>query len=266
MNTTKKCLNCNKNIDSSTKALQCDNCSGYIHHNCVNIPIDDIHIFTRSRAKGFRFVCKTCAGKPAELNKRNPQIFGQANVSTLDSQSELSEIKSLLLDLKCSIDNINERLLHLESNINSSSPLSADIYEDLVAETIDRINRTKNIVVVGVPETIDNTEVVDNIKSVCGAGNVSVVKAYRVGKKQVNKPRLVKIELLSSRDAFQILKDKNRLKDSVHSNYIIKRDETPRQRDYLKSLRSELDKRLREGEQNLTIKYIRGIPKIVGRD
>jgi hypothetical protein len=41
------------------------------------------------------------------------------------------------------------------------------------------------------------------------------------------------------------------------------RDRTNRERDHLKGLQAELDRRIKSGEKNITIKYINGIPNIV---
>jgi hypothetical protein len=40
-------------------------------------------------------------------------------------------------------------------------------------------------------------------------------------------------------------------------------DRTPRQTQYLKSLREELNQRINSGETNLTIKYINRVPQII---
>lgn len=280
MSTIKKCLNCSKNIDSSGKALQCDSCCGFIHHNCADIPLDDIQRFTRSRAKGFRFVCKSCAKlKPRNSNNVSDDIFfndklsgstslisSEQNIDT--SNINLGEIKNLLTDLRNSISNINERLSRLESQIVKSDTLSDNTFEDVVNETLERISREKNVMVAGVPEDINCEEVVENIiKTTCGnTDNTLVVKAYRVGHKKSIKPRLIKIELSSKKDAIHVLKNKNKLQNSIFKNYKLKGDETLRQRNYLKTLRTELNSRLDRGEVGLTIKYFRGVPKIIAQD
>jgi hypothetical protein len=46
-------------------------------------------------------------------------------------------------------------------------------------------------------------------------------------------------------------------------NILIVPDRTPRQLDYYRQLKVQLNERQRNGETNLTIKYISGQPKIV---
>ena len=45
--------------------------------------------------------------------------------------------------------------------------------------------------------------------------------------------------------------------------FLIYSDQTPNQQIYLQNLKEEMTRRNNEGEEDLTIKYIKGIPKIV---
>lgn len=249
MSAANKCSNCRKDIDQIGNTLQCDNCSGFLHHYCADVALDELQRFTRSRAKGFRFICKNCASeKPkADIN--------------------LKDIRDLLTSLKRTIEDINIRLSNLETQYTSSSALSDEVFENVVSETIDRLNRATNVVVIGVPENI-NANIVSNdiVSTLCGSEtNITVSKAYRLGKITA-KPRPIKIELPSKRDAIYILKNKDKLKKTAFKDYIVRGDCTKREINYLKKLRGELTERVQKGEADLTIKYIRGVPKIIQRN
>lgn len=45
----------------------------------------------------------------------------------------------------------------------------------------------------------------------------------------------------------------------------VSRDRTPQERGFLLDLRGQLEKRTKKGEDDLTIKYVNGTPKIVKR-
>lgn len=226
--------------------MQCDNCEGYLHHSCADIPLDELQRFTRSRAKGFRFICKSCV-----------------NIKS-DERCNLKNIHDLLKSLRESIDNINYRLSNLESQIAGPVTLPLRTFEDVVGEAVERISRARNIIVSGVPESVDAAEASRSIiVTTCGSdNNIFATKAHRIGKIG-SKPRLIKIEFDRRGDVLHVLKNKDKLKTSIISKYRVFSDQTLRQRNYLKDLRQELSQRTQQGESNLTIKYFRGTPKIV---
>lgn len=78
------------------------------------------------------------------------------------------------------------------------------------------------------------------------------------------KIRPLKISLASASDVFKTLGSSRKLKsDQIFNAVRITSDKTPKQRLYFQNLRKELDKRRSDGESNLTIKYVKGIPSIV---
>lgn len=84
-------------------------------------------------------------------------------------------------------------------------------------------------------------------------------KAIRVGKSIAEKVRPMKV-ILSSRDIVaSCLRNKHKLKDSGTN---LGTDLTKSQRDYYKSLRTELNNRLASGEKDLIIRYKLGVPYI----
>lgn len=85
-------------------------------------------------------------------------------------------------------------------------------------------------------------------------------KIIRLGKFAADRTRAIKVCFASEEMAKAILRNKNCLK-----NHYIKifSDQTPHQRKHLQNLVKELDKRTADGEPNLIIKYIKGIPKII---
>jgi hypothetical protein len=86
----------------------------------------------------------------------------------------------------------------------------------------------------------------------------------RLGKSSGRKPAPLKLRLNHSDSARSCLRKQSVLlgKD-VYAKIVIREDRTPRQMQYLKSLREELNQRINSGETNLTIKYINRVPQII---
>lgn len=79
-----------------------------------------------------------------------------------------------------------------------------------------------------------------------------------------NNPRPIKITLCEEDIVHNLIRKAKTLRDSNSFKKInISLDRTPRQLEHYKSLKRELNQRISDGETNLKIKYIRGIPKIV---
>lgn len=247
------CANCTKPVlPSDSSKLQCDGCKRMIHVACTDLPQDDR--ITRRRIKCLKVLCNSCS---ANLES-SLDIKGLIESFKNDMRRELE-------DVKLKIDTLNEKLTAVEN----SSVQSSDV---VIQEVLDRLNRAKNVFIRGVPEATGDinakkehdksvvTEVLNTVN--CPANPVTIL---RVGKPNpTNKyPRMIKLVMPNERDARTILRNKKSLIEKVSTSKLsIISDQTPSQVQLLKDLRGELDTRKANGEQNLTIKYIHGIPKI----
>lgn len=79
--------------------------------------------------------------------------------------------------------------------------------------------------------------------------------------------RPIKTIFSTATDVFDIIRSKKKiLVSNLPSTISISTDRTPYQRESMKKLREELAARQASGEQNLTIKFIKGLPTIIRRD
>ena len=85
----------------------------------------------------------------------------------------------------------------------------------------------------------------------------------RFGKSIERKLRPLKVIFHDRHDAMLVLTNTEFAKKN---NFIIKNDQTLNQRLYFKSLRAELNTRISEGQEDLTIKYVDNIPTIVPKN
>ncbi|KAG8260446.1 hypothetical protein J6590_097228 [Homalodisca vitripennis] len=94
------------------------------------------------------------------------------------------------------------------------------------------------------------------------------LKFFRLGKASQDRIRPIKLILPSESEAINLLK--GFAKESSKFGYLkeisLSNDKTPKEMDYFKNLRSTLAARISNGEQDLIIKFIKGIPKIVKKN
>ena len=88
----------------------------------------------------------------------------------------------------------------------------------------------------------------------------SAISAFRFPKSLDNKPRPLKVTFDDESVALSVLRNASTF---AKKNITVKNDLTLNQRQYHESVRADLNKRISEGESNLTIRYVDNIPKIV---
>lgn len=176
-------------------------------------------------------------------------------------------------------NNIAEKRIEtLESNIKLVQAAHSDEYssatplicENIITELQERNFRAKNIIVAGIPEpkSINKTEMensdeieIAKIVKMVVPDSAKPLRIFRLGKLNTDKNRPIKVCFESQDSAINILKNKNNI--NHNSTVKIYSDQTPCQREQLKKLKDELGRRSENGEKNLSIKYIKGIPKII---
>lgn len=190
--------------------------------------------------------------------------------------TEQNKIKSQVVTLTEYNDSANKRIESLESKIQQlkitttvASTSVPSICEDIMAELSDRNLRSKNIIMIGIPEQnsadtnensdLDKSEVSKVIK-ILNPNYPEPEKTIRLGKYNVDKKRPIKVSFASQSTVISILRNKTKIKDY---NVRIYSDQTPQQRSHLKRLKEELENRKTNGEMNLSIRYVKGVPKII---
>ncbi|KAK5647712.1 hypothetical protein RI129_002604 [Pyrocoelia pectoralis] len=131
-------------------------------------------------------------------------------------------------------------------------------------EISERRRRENNVILFNVEENDQDLNTVKTtIHQVSATVDTNDLKVYRIGNVRTdNRPRPIIITLKSRNDVLTVLKNKNTLKTN-RSRIVIASDQTPLQRKYLEDLRTELATRSNNGEKDLTIKYLKGVPKII---
>lgn len=188
-------------------------------------------------------------------------------------KTDISDIVNKNVAIECKIKNLETEFQLLKENQTQTNPTMISFnethFQDMLNEINERETRNKNIIINGIKEqesndkdqrkNLDTKEVVEIIKSI-NNDCPSPLKVFRLGKFQSNINRPIKVCFASQEIAKSILRNKNKAnKDSIS----IYSDQTPQQRKYLSHLKEELKKQIGMGKKNLTIKFIKNVPKIV---
>lgn len=199
------------------------------------------------------------------------------NSTTQHLMSENHAIKQQIANLTSNVSETEDKIKELQedvqlvkSSLHTSVKTSPSaIYNELLAEMEDRKERDKNIIVTGIPEQYtenkqqrqdtDKREIRNKISTIypeCPPPE----KIIRIGKFDSSKPRPIKVCYAVPETVKTILRNKRNVElDSIK----IYSDKTPYQQQQMKILQEELKTRTKNGETNITIKYIKGIPKII---
>lgn len=143
--------------------------------------------------------------------------------------------------------------------------------EQIIREVHERKRRENNIIIVGIPE-LNSTSTQDRIlkdeSEILGIASMidknfqKPKKIFRIGKYTPGKTRRIKVCFDKSEPAMLLL----RSKDKLPKNVKIYSDQTPAQQKYFYKVKNELSLRMKNGESDLTIRYVNGIPSIVKSD
>lgn len=197
-------------------------------------------------------------------------------LTTKELVSEQNYIKSDIVDLKLACAATNTKVDNMEidlKNLKIAPPVLVKsdslTCEDVVSELHERERRSKNIIIVGIPEVkcnskeeraaSDNREVNKIIKTVL-PDCPEPIKIHRLGYFKPEKVRPIKVYLPSQENVKKILRNK-----SVYKNENVKiySDQTVYQQTFMRKLTEELQHRTQNGEKDLVIKYVNNTPTII---
>ncbi|KAL0868638.1 hypothetical protein ABMA27_008093 [Loxostege sticticalis] len=179
---------------------------------------------------------------------------------------ENREIKSNLDDLISKYKENNRKIEIIETKLGTFQPAnitlppvstssSNNLEENLMVELTERLSRSKNIIITGLVEQKSA-----NYKERQDADKREVLNILQNISSDCSKHRPLKVCFSTKDEALFVLRSKN---TKVLGSVKIFSDQTPQQQAYFKKLKDELKSRNDNGEMNLTIKYYKGIPKIV---
>jgi hypothetical protein len=202
-------------------------------------------------------------------------------ISMVKQQSEkltglTTKVEDLVLrmdSLAADNESLKSRVACVEDKMTSLQQSSADpnsvIGNNLINEMVDRQSRANNIILFNLPEVHSDTINPISDESILNELlkllllDIHYTHISRVGIKDASKPRPLKITFSNRNDAFQVFSNQKKLKSNpTWSHLHFASDRTKMQRDFMSKLRQELLHRRSNGEDDLIIKYFKGIPTI----
>lgn len=237
-----KCSCCSK-ITEPHLLLKCCVCQKIFHHACVGLSSSETRLINSK--KSVSWTCNRCDQMGNDINSLKAAIVSLQN-----------EIKSI-------------------ASKESKDTVGDSQFEEIVQEVVERQNRRNNIIIFGMEEQTNLTKedrinaekadvsrifthLIPNIKTM---SNVRRLGKYDAGR---STPRPVKVTLASSEQVFALLKKSGSLKENdMYKHIYLATDQTPRQIQYYKKIKMELNRRIEDGEENIKIKHVNGVPKII---
>lgn len=188
----------------------------------------------------------------------------KASITIMDKKVSVNEEK---------LESLETQLTTLKSKPSYTHTAEGQFHanEEIIRELKDRTNRECNIIMAGVLEPQESNDLQNQNKDVTEVCSILSaitkdyalpLKVFRIGKQSPGKNRRIKICFNNSETAKTFLRNQHRLPKEIK----LFSDQTPSQIKFLQELKEELVRRQNSGENNLTIKYIKGIPKIVPLD
>lgn len=285
------CPVCVRKVNDDEEGLQCDNlCNRWFHRSCAGIPKAEYAKIAGSNTNKWYCSRADCVAKAASadissvLSTLMTKVDGLASLvnklsdvpnDTKYIKSEIHSIQEKLNSIEPKLEEFDKRLTTLEERGISVNTLNVD---NVIDELQERTVRKKNIIVFNAPESTNSqpqatkahdTGIVTAIIN-CAAPGFDVpgkLKFFRLGTGSANRIRPIKLIFSSEDDMLQVLRNfsvQNLSSNDTNLKEVkLSRDRSPLELTTLKSLRIELDSRLKAGERDLTIKYRNGVPKII---
>lgn len=285
------CGKCKLEINLKETSICCNGiCKLWHHVSCTNLSRTDIQKFIKdlSKPNGERWVCDKCS--QTELNcSLQSQLDIMQTINTSENalenllEKQFNKFKS---DLNLTLNKITDSIKSLEDKCNDLEKENKELKDEMlkltmkcnaqsmpdtnsiISEITDQTARKNNIIIYGIVDENNKEKDKTNVCDLLGllVPAVAPLTNFRLGKYNINstRPRPIKVVLTNKKESSEIFKNIYKLKDDVkYSNVSISSDRSKLQRENLKKIIEDLDLRKQNGENDLTIKYFNGQPKIV---
>jgi len=279
-----KCIKCNTNSDEmdETSMLQCDSCQGWECGSCL--PYTEAELATLSRPE-IAWKCDTCTKNTMPTTKTDRAILSgleqtmhlltvsvgkiEQTMTMIATSLENKADKAELDTVKVDMDTVKDRVSTMETKVEEIGEHLDEKIGVAISEASEIESRKLNITIGGIPEPTGETNEERQgqdeaaVKELLNGmdGPDEIVEAKRVGKREEDKPRILKVILPSMTNKGAILKKAHKLSHhEATKNIFIRPDLTPLQRVTQRQLHRDLyeKKQTVDDPENWRIDYRRG--------
>lgn len=237
------CSKCNTNkYDDDT--WNCDSCKRPLCTKCGGLTASEIKCL-QLKKRVLLFFCEDC---------RN----GLCQVPMLRSE---------IADLRQHIDEFIKSNKAIPTKAQDTQENKFE--ENFIEEINERMRRKNNLLIFGVEDSnnkeADQRMVTQVISEIDANINIENYSIYRLGNFNANKKRPIKIIMDNEEQVINVVKKGHRLRNNanIRGRISLAQDRTPRQVQYYNDLKKKLMERQANGESNIRIRYVRGVPKII---
>lgn len=289
------CPICIRAVLDSEEGIGCDGpCQRWFHSGCLRMPKTEYQRLCSSSTKWYctRSDCLDPTQQPHAMLLNQLSILTDKISDLANKVDSLVSLPAKVDNLISEMDNLNKNLSTLERRVSCNEDKLTSMEskvaklgvsegehnpEMIIAEIHDRERRTRNVMLFNLIESPANDietkkqhdqDLVRKLLTTFLPGaDHNAIKNLRVGGGQKDKQRPVKLIFVHDTDAKTFLSGfSSELAAQIDqrlSPVRVSRDRTPRELKYLNTLREELNRRVSDGEKNLTIRYINNSPQIV---
>lgn len=185
-----------------------------------------------------------------------------------DCSAKIVSVEASSAVVADNLSSLSDKVAGIENDLDSHKTRCQS--EDFVREATERLRRSSNLIIRGLPEngssdggqSHDLTRTEEVLRVIDPTCVSSITSICRLGS-STDTPRPIKVCFDNSRVPAQLLRNKSKLLLSQFRKISLSDDKTPHQLRHLAELRQELRRRQERGESGCTIKYIKGVPSIV---
>lgn len=245
------CDVCRKVVAARDKAISCVGCVAYRHVKCFTPVITDEAFAMLQGLVGFEFRCGHCPTVPPV-----PSTPITENAPT-DQNTVLAALAQAINGINATLKEFGNRLASLEARVNSAPPPPTNETDlnELMQEAIMQHENRSQLVIKGVPESVDATAYAISLFDHLEIDDYQIVEAYRMGKQQnddstdeendeegtpadkpAKQPRLVKVRLARAQQRDRVLSSARKLKDSTQFPVFVRPSYTIKERRQISQL------------------------------
>lgn len=225
-----ECIKCK--ISNNESVVNCDSCERPIHIDCSGLNASELKVMSLRGKRLLRFHCEDC----------------QVGVR-------------LVPKLIKKIDEMFNEMENLKHQFKQTYVMPTSMDENIINEMQERQKRQNNVMIFNLVESgSEDPTIVNNIITELTSQSLETRNIKRIGKKNKNGWRAVRVEFSRAEDADKVIKAK---KDTLKGKKIfVNADLTPHQTSKIKTIRKEIEERNSRGE-SVGMKFVNGTPTIV---